>query len=185
MKRLDIRGVVGTVLLMAGAIALVGGFGVHPGNAADPDRYVFESDDFDREIGYKLERALGRLEELESLEHFGDDMDMLSDELATMVEEILENTSVRIDSDWPDVIRINADHHDFTIDTRRLARDAERMARQIERDVIRSVERSHRDGRAWRVERDRATVESEMRDLEREMKRLQRELERLEEDGDI
>jgi len=181
MKRIDIRGTVGVILLMAGAFALVGGFGVVSGEAADPDRYVFESDRFDDEFEYKLERTLSRLEDLEVLE----DMEVLGDEIAVMVEEILEGVSIRVDSDWPDVIVIDPDDHAFHIDTRDFARDVERMARQIERDVVRSVERSDRGGRAWRVDRDRSTIESEMRDLEREMRHLQRELERLEEEGDI
>jgi hypothetical protein len=181
MKRVDIRGIVGVILLMAGAFALVGGVGVVNGEAADPDRYVFESDRFDDELQYRLERTLSRLEDLEVLE----DMEILGDEFAVMIEEILEGVSVKIDGDWPDVIYIDPDDHDFRIDTRRLARDVERMARQIERDVVRDMERSHRDGRAWRVDRDRETIESEMRDLESELQRLQRELERLEEEGDI
>jgi hypothetical protein len=170
---------------MAGALAIVSGFGVENVTAADPDRYLFESDRFDRDLEYKLERALGRLEELEVLEGLGEDMEFLGDEIAIMVEEILADTSVRIDGDWPDVIYIDPDGHDITIDTREFARDMERMARRIERDVVRGLERSHRDGRAWHVDRDRATIESEMRELQREMQRLQRELERLEEDGDI
>lgn len=181
MKRIDIRGTVGVILLIAGAFALVGGFGVVKGEAADPDRYVFESDRFDDELEYKLERTLSRLEGLEVLE----DMEVLGDDLAVMIEEMLEDVSVRIDSDWPDVVVVDPDGHDLRIDTRRFARDVERMARQIERDVVRSMERSHRDGRAWRVDRDRDTIEDEMRELEREMRHLQRELDRLEEEGDI
>lgn len=181
MKRIDIRGTVGVILLMAGAFALVGGFGVINGEAADPDRYVFESDRFDDEFEYRLERTLSRLEDLEVLE----DMEVFGDGLAEMIEEMLDDVSVRIDGDWPDVIYIDPDDHDFRVDTRHFARDVERMARQIERDVVRSIERSQRDGRAWRVDRDRATIESEIRELEREMRHLQRELDRLEEEGDI
>ena len=98
---------------------------------------------------------------------------------------------VRIDRDWPDVIRIETTApHDFSVDTRGLARDIERMARQIERDVVRGLERSeYRHGRrAWRVRehhREREDIESEIRSLQREMDRLQRQLERLEEEGDI
>ena len=181
MKRIDIRGIVGVTLLMAGAFALVGGFGVINGKAADPDRFVFESDRYDDELDYRLERALSRLEDLEVLE----DMEVLGEDLAEMIEEMLDDVSVRIDGDWPDVVVVDPDGHDLRIDTRRIARDAERMARQIERDVVRSIERSQREGRTWRVDRDRATIESEMRELEREMRNLQRELDRLEDKGDI
>jgi hypothetical protein len=186
MQRPDIRSIVGTVLLMAGAIALVGGFGVTTGEAADPDRVIIrESDRFDDELEMRIERALERLEDLESFEAFGEDMEEFGDELAAMIEGILDETAMHIDRDWPDVVYVGPDDPSFSIDTRDLARDIERMARSIERDVIRSLEHSRVDGRVWHVERDRATIESEMRDLEREMRRLQRELDRLEEEGDI
>lgn len=196
MKRLDARGTIGVVLLFAGAIALVGGFGTRVVSAADPDRYVFESNRYDHhfdeaEFEYRLEKALGRLEDLEMWEDFGADMESLGDDIAIMVEGILEDGAIRIDSDWPDVIRIETGHsRDFSVDTRDLARDIERMARQIERDVVRGLERSeYRHGRrAWRVRehpREREDIESEIRTLQREMDRLQRQLERLEEEGDI
>jgi glycine/D-amino acid oxidase-like deaminating enzyme len=186
MQRADIRSIVGVALLMAGAIALVGGFGVTTGEAADPDRYIIhESDHFDEELEMRIERALGRLEDLESFEAFGDDMEEFGEELAAMIEELLDETAVHIDRDWPDVVYVGPDDGSFSIDTRDLARDIDRMARRIERDVVRSLERSRIDGRVWNVERDRATIESEMRDLEREMNRLQRELDHLEEEGDI
>ena len=50
MKRLDARGTIGVVLLFAGAIALVGGFGTRVVSAADPDRYVFESNRYDHQF---------------------------------------------------------------------------------------------------------------------------------------
>lgn len=195
MKRPDVRGTVGVVLLFAGAIALVGGFGAHAVNAADPDRYVFESDrdhHFDEaEFERHLERTLGRLEDLDVFEDFGAEMEDLGDEIAILVEEILEDGAIRIDGDWPDVIRIDTGtRHDIRVDTRAIARDVQRMARRIERDVVRELERSERVHglRAWRIQedlRDREDIEGEMRALQREMRALQRQLERLEEEGDI
>lgn len=196
MKRPDVRGIVGVVLLFAGAIALVGGFGTQVVSAADPDRYVFESDRYDHdfddaEFELRLESALGHLENLEVFEDLGFEMENLGDEIAILVEEILEDGAIRIDGDWPDVIRIDAgDRHRVRIDTRDISRDVQRMARRIERDVVRSREHSNRShgGRAWRVRdepREREDIEDEMRDLQREMDRLQRQLERLEEEGDI
>ena len=51
MQQLDKRGIVGVVLLVIGVMALIGAFDTHSSLAADPDRYLSESDrdrgDFD------------------------------------------------------------------------------------------------------------------------------------------
>ena len=200
MQRLDKRGIVGVALLALGVMAMIGGLDSHSSWAADPDRYLSESDrysdEFDTiELEVLLEEALGgleSLEHLEALEGFSMDMEDFADGLATHIAQAMEHGATRIDRDWPDTVWLHDGRHDVRFDTERFARKMERMARTMERDVIRSIERGsargERRAHVWRVDderMDREDIELEMRELQREMRRLERELERLGEEGDI
>ncbi len=200
MQRLDKRGIVGVTLLVVGVMALIGGLDFRSSWAADPDRYVFESDrysdEFDTvELEALLERALGglgSLDHLEALDGFSMDMEDFADGLAGHIAQAMEHGAIRIDRDWPDTVWLRDGRHDFRFDTERLARTMERLARSIERDVIRGLERGsvrgERRARAWRVDddyMDREDIEMEMHELQLEMRRLERQLERLSEEGDI
>lgn len=190
MKRINARGIIGIGLVVVGVLALTTVFDHHQAQAADPDRYVFESDhDFDRDfdldhLELRIEEALAGLEVLEDLE-----LDHFADDLAERIGEALEHGAYSIDRDWPDHVRVVGPGGDLQLDTRRIARQVERMARTIERDVRREFRDSSRDShRAWRYDdeyRDREDVEAELRDLQREMRRLEAELEEMEDEGDI
>lgn len=200
MQQLDKRGIVGVALLAVGVMALIGGLDSRSAWAADPDRHISESgrhsDRFDSvELEALLEDALAGLESVEHLEAFDDfgmDMEDFGDRIAEHVAQAMEHGAMRIDRDWPDTVWLGDGSHDIRFDTERFARRMERMARTIERDVIRSVERGSARGerrvRVWRVDderMDREDIEIEMRELQREMRRLERQLERLGEEGDI
>ena len=164
MRWLDRRGMVQVILFVVGVVALVGGLDSRSSWAADPDRYVFESDrESDRfdeaELEALLEQALGGLESLDHLEALDDlaiDIEDFADGLAEQFGQALERGAMRIDRDWPDTIRLRTGRHDVGFDTVRLSRQVERMARRIERNVVRGLEReSTRCARRVRVWRDR------------------------------
>lgn len=191
MRYLDTRGITGLCLLAVGAIALVAGIGPQHSFAADPDRRHVVIRDHDRD--FDADELARQIEEsLEGLESLGPGLEDLGDDIAGMVQEAFENGAVIVDRDWPDHVRFYGPDHGVSVDTRELAREMEDLARRIQRDVIREVERGMGDHegrvRVWNVrgaERDRESIQDEMRELERQMRRLQRELDRLEEEGDI
>ena len=197
MQRLDQRGIVGVVLLIIGVMALIGGLDTRSSRAADPDRYVFERDrhaDFG-ELEFLIEDALGDLESMEAFEAFEGlelHMDGFAEELAVQIQEAMEHAAIRIDRDSPDTVWMRGGNHEFRFDTQRLARRMERMARNLERDVVRGLEqdapRVRYRVREWRIDDEpvnRDEIEFELQRLQSEMRRLQRQLEDLESEGGI
>jgi hypothetical protein len=193
MKRSPLAHIPNLSLSILGALLFSAVLAVSGSRAADPDRYVFEPDHFDeQEFEEQLELHIeSALEGLESLDGLGEDLEFLSDEIGEMIEEALRESAVHVDRRWPDRIWINGDAADLHFDSRRFARQMERMSRQIERSMRRGID-VHRgpDGgvRVWRLDdhaRDRRDLEAEMRELQSQMRELQRQLDDLESEGDI